>query len=1500
MDPRARSRPCRRLRPALEGLEGRRLPALDVQFALGIGVAGTNPDLRANAVAVDAAGDAYVTGSLLGSADFSAGQGTAVLSNSGGRDLFVAKYAPTGALLWAKTLPGSGSTAVAQGSALALDPSSNVLLTGSYTGTVRFGPGAASLTSTAQATDPFVAKLDASGNVLWARDIPETTGDVGAGRAITSDASGNVYLAGAIAETATFGTIRLTSGGQTDAFVAKLTPSGTFVWASASRGGSYPAATTGSGIAVDASGNVGVCGSFSATVDFAPGTSGFALTSAGNTDAFLWKLNPDGTSAWVRAYGGTDHDEADALAFDASGDFLATGTFSGTASFGGTPLTSGGANDIYVLKTGPTGQVLWVRAFQGTSASSVGRGIAITGSGTIVTSGDFSGTVDFDPGAGTYFLASAGSTDVFISCLDASGNFVAARSLGGTGADFGLGVAANGAGTVAIAGIYTGPVTFGTSNLAKLSPPSIFVGELSAGSLPPPAPGAPVLEAASDTGASASDGITAASSPVFDVNQAASGDLVDLLRDGVVVATRTGPGPIADPGPVPAGTHVYTAQQRIGSGAPGAASASTSVTFLTVPPPAPAAPTLLPADDSGVKGDGLTNVTRPRMTRIAAANATIQLLNASGTVLGSTTSAADGTYTVAPSAALADGSYAFSTRAIDLAGNVGPAGAALTLVIQTASPPATAAPTLLPADDSGAKGDGLTNVAAPRLTGSATANVTIQLLNAAGTILGTTTSAADGSYTVAPSAALSDGTYSLSTRIIDAAGNIGPAGAAATLTILTATPAAPAAPTLLAADDSGTKGDGLTNVAAPRLTGSTAAGVTVQLLNAAGLVLGSTTSAVDGSYTVTPASALADGSYLLAIRIIDRAGNVGLTGAGLALTIATATPPTPAAPTLLPADDSGTKSDNLTNVATPRLTGSALANATIQLLNALGVILGSTTSAADGTYTVAPASPLADGSYSLSIRSIDRAGNVGLAGPALILMILTVAPPAPAAPTLLPADDSGTVGDNLTNVAAPRLTGSATANLTIQLLNAAGAVIGTTTSAAGGSYTIAPASPLADGSYALSTRAIDRAGNVGPAGAALVLTILTAAPAAPAKPVLLAADDSGTLGDGVTNVSRPRLTGTAAANATIQLLDGLGTVLGTATSNAAGAYTVQPVTALADGIYSLSTRAIDRAGNVGQAGAALSLTILTATPSIPAAPTLVAADDSGVKGDNLTNVAIPRLAGSAAPNATIQLLNAAGAVLGSTTSGPDGSYSVTPASSLADGSYSLSVRVVDRAGNVGQAGAPIALKVDTIAPATPQAVTLFPADDTGTLGDGMTTVTRPRLVGFAEAGATVQILDASNNVIASAVAGPDGSYTATPTAPLVGGIYLLRVVATDSAGNISTPGPAFTLTILATLAPPPMPTLLGSERLNAVQTNLTTVRQPQLVGAVTPGLIVQLLTADGVVVATTRAAADGTYRLAFPAALPLGTTAWRIVVADGAGNRSIPSAPLLLTILSQA
>ena len=370
-------------------------------------------------IARDSAGNIYVTGSFRGPADVDPGPGIYNLAGIGGYDVFVAKYTSGGALVWARAVGGTGAD---QGNSIAVGADGSVYTTGYFSGTADFDPGSGTCTlASAGNTDIFISKLDASGNFVWARSLGGTSYDEGYGIAVAGD--GSVYTTGYFSDTVDFdpgsGTYNLTSNGGHNIFVSILDAAGNFVWARAVGGAG---GGEGYGIAVAADGSVYTTGFFSGTVDFDPGSGTFNLTSAGGSyDIFVSKLDASGNFVWARAMGGTDSDE--------------------------------------------------------------GYAIAVAADGSVCTTGYFSGTADFDPGSGTLNLASNGSYDIFVSKLDASGNFVWARAMGGLNADEGRGIAVAADGSVYATGDFVDTMDFdpgsGTFNVIG-DGRNIFVSKLDA------------------------------------------------------------------------------------------------------------------------------------------------------------------------------------------------------------------------------------------------------------------------------------------------------------------------------------------------------------------------------------------------------------------------------------------------------------------------------------------------------------------------------------------------------------------------------------------------------------------------------------------------------------------------------------------------------------------------------------------------------------------------------------------------------------------------------------------------------------------------------------------------------------------------------------------------------------------------------------------------------------------------------------------------------------
>lgn len=787
-------RSTRALRPGtpVERLERRELPAASLPAflaATGFGVAGKNPAIHANAVATDAAGNSVVVGSFRGTVNFAPSNAGASFTSDSTQDAFVASYAADGSFNWARTFAGgvtsqangATTTAVGQGSAVAVDASGSIFVAGSFTGSVNFGTaGAPQVLASGGNSDSFVARLDPTGNLVWVRAAAASGGDNQA-NALASDGQGGIVVAGFFTQAAGFGMAALTSAASTDLYVARYSGAGAVLWATASRGaaGSNAQAV---GIAVDPAGNIALAGFYSGTVNLAPGAAAGASTAAGSFDAFAAKLTPAGQFAWARPFGSTDYDTAGAIAFDPAGNVVVAGTFSGSVNFGtgARPdvLTAGPVFSAFVARLDPGGAETWARAYVGASGWTKGQAVAVDPLGVIHVGGALSGSADFDPGAGVVALASVGSTDAFAAGLDPGGGFVYAARAGQANFNSVLGLAVDAAGVVSLAGTYSGSIAFGPLAVAANGLASAFVARLQ--TQPTPAPSAPALRAGSLTGI---NNTTSATAPAFDVASAGPTNVVQLLRDGAIVARRTGPGVLVDPGPVAQGVHLYTAVQVSAADIASAASPATTVTILTTPPAAPPAPALLAADDSGTVGDSITNVRAPRLTVAAPSAAAVSLLNASNAVVGTSATAAGGVFTVAIASPLADGTHAFRAVATDAAGNVGLPGPSTTVTISTALPARLAAPALIPADDTGTVGDGMTAVRRLRIAGTAAPGARVEWIAANGAVLASTTATASGSYVLQAPTALANGTLGVTVRQVNSAGNAGIASPPLGLTV---------------------------------------------------------------------------------------------------------------------------------------------------------------------------------------------------------------------------------------------------------------------------------------------------------------------------------------------------------------------------------------------------------------------------------------------------------------------------------------------------------------------------------------------------------------------------------------------------------------------------------------------------------------------------------------------------------------------------------------------
>jgi gliding motility-associated-like protein len=363
-------------------------------------------------------------------------------------------------LEWVSQMGGAGYNT---GEDIFVDGTGNVYTTGLFWGTVDFDPGAGTFDLTsAGASDIFVTKQNSSGALIWAVRMGGTGNDDGF--SITVDVNGSVLTTGHYRNTVDFdpgpGVFNL-SAGFYDSFISKLDASGNFVWAVKFGEGSND--QNGYSIATDAAGNVYTTGSYINTVDFDPGTGVFNLGSGCN-DAYVSKLSPNGDFIWAKRLGGTAcSEEGNSLVVDATGNVFIAGRFGDTADFdpnaGTFNLTSAGSNDAFICKLDASGNFLWAKQFGGTSSDEPST-MVMDVSGNLIITGQFSGTADFDPGVGVSTLSSNGGIDVFICKLNNSGDFLWAKSMGGTSGDYGHDIAVDPSGNVYTVGEFRDNVDF--------------------------------------------------------------------------------------------------------------------------------------------------------------------------------------------------------------------------------------------------------------------------------------------------------------------------------------------------------------------------------------------------------------------------------------------------------------------------------------------------------------------------------------------------------------------------------------------------------------------------------------------------------------------------------------------------------------------------------------------------------------------------------------------------------------------------------------------------------------------------------------------------------------------------------------------------------------------------------------------------------------------------------------------------------------------------------
>ena len=427
----------------------------------------------------------YTTGYFKGTIDFDPGPATHTLTTAGTLyDAFVLKMDTSGNFIWAKDIGGNYWTS---GGAIDVDSQGKVYVSGFFYNTTDFDPGPGTYTLASNgAKDVFISKLDSDGNFLWAKTFGGIEDDEPV--ALKIDEHDNIYTTGSFRDNVQVNTQTVTtnliSSGIKDMFICRFDSTGNIRWAKSIGG---VGDDIGNSVAIDKKGNCYIGGDFQSVCDFDPSAATYTLSSSGNTDFFVTKLDSLGNMLWAKKAGGVNYDQCTSLALDTADNVYALNIFTGVVDFDPslstyTLTTNNNSVDISILKLTSAGNFVWCKAFGG-PLTDVGKSICIDGFQNLYVTGYYNISADFDPGVSTYTLNSTGGNDIYILKLSNQGNFKWAKSLGGTGNDYGISINVDEHETIYTTGFFTTQADFnqeaGVYNLSGFGDLDIFIHKMS-------------------------------------------------------------------------------------------------------------------------------------------------------------------------------------------------------------------------------------------------------------------------------------------------------------------------------------------------------------------------------------------------------------------------------------------------------------------------------------------------------------------------------------------------------------------------------------------------------------------------------------------------------------------------------------------------------------------------------------------------------------------------------------------------------------------------------------------------------------------------------------------------------------------------------------------------------------------------------------------------------------------------------------------------------------
>ncbi|EAB7923898.1 Ig-like domain repeat protein [Salmonella enterica subsp. enterica] len=891
-------------------------------------------------------------------------------------------------------------------------------------------------------------------------------------------------------------------------------------------------------------------------------------------------------------------------------------------------------------------------------------------------------------------------------------------------------------------------------------------------------------------------------------------------------------------------------------------------------------------DDSGTKGDNLTNVNKPTFLLgnidADARYVTVEVQHGGTKEVLTATKDATGNWSVTPTGTWADGDYTLTVRVEDEAGNE-KHSASLTVTVDTQ----ITIDVIELVNDNGIPGDNMTNDAHPqfRVTVPGDVNEVSLSIDGGVTWVKATQSATPGVWNYTWPGTVPDGDYTLNVKATDNAGNT----VTETLHFTIDTTLSVPVIVLNSADDTGVQGDNMTNSTQPTFAlqhiDDDAVRVTVSVEH------GGVTTTFDatkgtGGWTFTPPTSWADGDYTLSVSVEDKAGNTSHS-ASLTVTVDTQI----AINNIELVNDSGIPDDNLTNNVRPHFQVKVPTDVNEVRLSIDGgkTWFNATQSATPGVWDYTWLADVGEGKHTLTVEATDKAGNQTTQKLDFIIDTMLSEPTI----VLDSTDDSGTKGDNLTNANKPTfILGNIDADaryVTVEVQYGGTKEVLTATKGATGIWSVTPTGTWADGDYTLTVRVEDDAGNV-KYSAPLTVTVDTQI----TIDVIELVNDNGIPGDNLTNDVRPhfRVTVPGDVNEVRLSIDG-GNTWVRATQGTAGIWDYTWPKDVTDGLHTLTVEATDKAGNKTTQTLDFTIDTRLSTPTI----TMDSRDDTGAIGDHITSVKRPGFTiGNIDSDAqsVILRITQGGNSQEVTLTQVGGQWRFTPDADWADGSYTLTVEVTDNAGNVRQS-TPLIVTVDTQTSITD--ITLV--NDHGVPDDNLTNSTRPQfeITVPADVNSVQLSIDGGANWV-SAAQGIEGVWGYTWPTDMGDGKHTLTVMVTDRAGNTATQTLEF---FIDTRLSTPTIALDSTDDTGTPGDDMTNRTRPTFILQNIDSDVINVtvsVTHNGTTTSFTATQGAGGWSFTPPAPWGDGDYTLTVTVEDRAGNTR-PSTPLTVTVDTQ-